>query len=459
MAAEFDIAAHQKALDETPNRHDFWRAAYATMLADWRLEDILEFFAARPLTVDGRTYAGADLLEHFWGEKGRITKGWNYQGVNALEPFMVEKGYDPFAFMRKLLFRNNRATYMPGKVVLGWFYPVMETIFNRYDPREMAFHIIRVFTEAYLPDHVHCRVGRVKEGEWTLTYMMYAADRTFRTASPLNFDHIAGPQILAAPRMLDLPEFEDIAYVGDCRRPEDILWHGEFGRGAEGLRMDGRIIARWQRLSAFARRLSLDFGGLDIPDRDVLVAEEDIACPRRKRTVVYRGCAYGAPGYISRIRHKKVSRAERKFMRHFVADAAREEDLFHPELERRHFALMERTRRRLDFAWWEGDESITINGEHLTKGIPARILRNILQGFIKGRTEFEYREFKRDDDISLGQKNSNFEVRLYRLMGTLAERCADFRIEKSERGRFRVNCPCPVGLLEREGTVQKAGNG
>jgi hypothetical protein len=88
------------------------------------------------------------------------------------------------------------ATYMPGKIVLGWFYPVMDTIFNRYDPREMAFHLIRIFTEAYLPNHVHCRVGRVRDGEWTLTYMMYASDRTFRTANPLNFDHIAGPQIL-----------------------------------------------------------------------------------------------------------------------------------------------------------------------------------------------------------------------------------------------------------------------
>jgi hypothetical protein len=251
--------------------------------------------------------------------------------------------------------------------------------------------------------------------------------------------------------MIDLPEFEDIAYVGDCRRPEDILWTGEFGRDAEGLRMDGRIIARWERLSAFARRLSLDLGGLDIPDRDVLVAEEDIACPRRKRTVVYRGCAYGAPGYISRIRHKKVSRAERKFIRHIVADAAREENLFHPELERRHYAILERARRRLEFAWWEGDESMTFNGEHLTKGIPARILRNILQGVIGGRTEFEYREFKRDDDISMGQKNSNFEVRLYRLMGTLGEKCPGFRIEKLGRGRFKANCAYPVVLQDREG--------
>jgi hypothetical protein len=70
-----------------------------------------------------------------------------------------------------------------------------------------------------------------------------------------------------------------------------------------------------------------------------------------------------------------------------------------------------------------GDESIVLNGEHLTKGVPAKILRSVLAAYTReGRTVFEYRDFKRDFDISLGQKNSNFEIRFYRLMEKLAER-------------------------------------
>lgn len=48
----------------------------------------------------------------------------------------------------------------------------------------------------------------------------------------------------------------------------------------------------------------------------------------------------------------------------------------------------------------------------------------------------------------MGQKNSNFEVRFYRLVEKLGERCPEFRIEEAERGRFTVAANCKVLLEE-----------
>lgn len=443
------LESHRREIEESPNRHDFWRSSYATMLSDWRAQDIQDFFADKPLTVGGKVYFGADLLNLFWSTNGTISTIWNYSSVNALEPFMIERGYDPFLFMRKMLHRNNRATYMPGKVILGWFYPLMDRIFNRYDPREMAFNLIAVFTEAYLPHHLHRRIKKVVSEGWTDSYLMYASDKSFRTTFDLNFDHIAGEQIKAAPRIINLPEFEDITYVCDCRRPEDVLWAGAFERREEGLFQDGRLIARYDRFQAFADRLDFDLKSYRIPDRDILVAEEDIACSRRGRTVFYRGCAYQAPAYVSRVRHRKIPGKERKLIHHLVLDTLDEGALFGPELEARHRALVASLEKRLKFTYRPGEESMDLDGVHLIKGIPAKILRHILLAFRQGKTEFEYREFKRDFEISLGQKNANFEVRFYRLVEKLAEKCPAFRIEKVERGRFVVRAACPVEVADQ----------
>lgn len=433
---------------EALNRHDFWRAGYATMLSEWRPEDIREFLLARPLTVENRTYAGADLAALLWNEKGFVTTAWNYDGVNALEPFMVERGYDPFHFIRRLLFRNNGATYMPGKVILGWFYPLMDKVFNRYDPREMVFNLIAVFTETYLPHHVHRRIRKSRDGEWTLSFLMYATDKTFQSSLDLNFDLIAGEQIKAAPRILDLPEFDDVTYIADCRSPESVLGEGDFNRDEQGLHLDGRLIARPESFFDFASRWELDIKGYKVPDREVLVAGEDVFCPRRNRVVIYRDCAYQAPAYISRVRHKKIANKDRRLIQHLVTDSLLEEDLFSPEIRRRHLEMIKSLEKRLVFEYWDRDESITLNGEHLTKGVPAKILRHILLAVREGRSEFEYREFKRDFEISMGQKNSNFEVRFYRLIEKLEEKCAELRIERAERGRFNVRIACPMELVD-----------
>lgn len=434
---------------EPVTRHDFWRASYATMLTELPEADTAEFFASHPMRLAGRTYEGLDLIEHLWKEKSSITLDWNYEAVNALEPFLVRKGHDARMFMKKLLHRNNRATYMPGKIVLSWFYPVMDKVFDTFDPREMVFHLIAVYTETYLPGHFHRRIKKEIDRDWMRSYLIYVSDTAFKRIRDFNFDHIAGPQIQYFPRMLNLPEFEGISYLADGRRIEDVVWEGEVSRKDGILTLDGKPLARRSSFLRFAESHALEFRKLNPPDWEIYVAEEDHFCPVRKRIVVYRGCAYGAPGYISVVRHRKIPNQERKLLDHMITDAALEGDLFGPDVADRHAALCAWLRRTLEFIYFAGDESISVNGVHLTKGVPAKILRNIIAARVRqGRKEFEYRDFKRDFEISAGQKNANFEVRFYRLMKKLEEAAPSIAIVKSGRGRFTLESKSVLELKE-----------
>ena len=181
----------------------------------------------------------------------------------------------------------------------------------------------------------------------------------------------------------------------------------------------------------------------------MLVALEDIHCPVRMRRVIYKGCAYEAPAYITVIKHRKSTPDERKLLKHMLRDTMEEDELFPPEVVRRHEELIRSLEKKTVFTYHPEDESIALNGEYFTKGVPAKILRSILAAYLReGRTVFEYRDFKRDFEISLGQKNSNFEIRFYRLMDKLSGKDCGVRIEKGDRGRFALTVGCKVVLEE-----------
>jgi hypothetical protein len=435
--------------DETLNRHDFWRGCYATMLAELKREEILEFFAALPMEKGGRKIEGVEFFELLWTEKGLIPMDWNYGSTHPIEKFLIDRGYDAVAFFRKMLHRNNRATYMPGKTLFSWFYPVIDKFFDRFDPREIVLHLITVYTENYVEGTIHRRVKKVVDGEWMYSYMMFIGHKSFKKFYVFNFDFIVGEQFRAFPRMMDLPEFDDISLLADCQRIEDIIWSGTFSRDEKGLLMDGHLVSVPDGYHAFLDRNGCGYRKLGVPDWPVMVALEDIHCPIRKRRVIYKGCAYEAPSYITVIKHRKNTLDERRLLQHMLQDTVKEDELFPPEVIRRHEELVRCLERKAVFVYHASDESMTLNGEHLIKGIPAKILRNVLIGHLSdGRTEFEYRDFKRDFEISLGQKNSNFEVRFYRLIEKLEEKERGLRIVKGERGRFTLITTCKVVLQE-----------
>jgi hypothetical protein len=76
-------------------------------------------------------------------------------------------------------------------------------------------------------------------------------------------------------------------------------------------------------------------------------------------------------------------------------------------------------------------------------------MKSLLEAYARtGKQEFEYRDFKRDFEISLGQKNPNFEVRFYRLVEKLRVESQGVRIEKTGRGRFRFSVDGEFGYRE-----------
>jgi hypothetical protein len=109
------------------------------------------------------------------------------------------------------------------------------------------------------------------------------------------------------------------------------------------------------------------------------------------------------------------------------------------------------TLRRHAIVLHGGDEVITVDGEYLIRGLPARILWKLLRlRDEQGRTEFTNRELRLDKTLNLPDWKDNLETRLLLLRRRLEQKCPEIRIVPRARGRFGLELDCAVLLVQEQ---------
>lgn len=102
--------------------------------------------------------------------------------------------------------------------------------------------------------------------------------------------------------------------------------------------------------------------------------------------------------------------------------------------------------------YYAADDSIFIDDEYLIKGVAGRVLRRLLQSYLRERrVEFTNREMRLDAGLELPDIKDNLEARLILLRRRLEDRNAFLRLHPTGRGRFRLDVARPFVLLEAEG--------
>jgi adenylate cyclase len=93
------------------------------------------------------------------------------------------------------------------------------------------------------------------------------------------------------------------------------------------------------------------------------------------------------------------------------------------------------------------NDSVFLGDDYLIKGVAGSIFAALVREHVeKGRTEFSNRELRLHPGVRLPDASDNLEARLLLLARRLAERDAGVSIEKTGRGRFRLQVRRPLRL-------------
>lgn len=95
------------------------------------------------------------------------------------------------------------------------------------------------------------------------------------------------------------------------------------------------------------------------------------------------------------------------------------------------------------------NDSVFVDNDYLIKGVAGAILWKLLRDHaLLGRSEFSNRELRLDPSLRLPDVTDNLEARLVLLRRRLIEHGPYIRIDKTGRGRFRLQVQRPVELIE-----------
>lgn len=98
------------------------------------------------------------------------------------------------------------------------------------------------------------------------------------------------------------------------------------------------------------------------------------------------------------------------------------------------------------------NDSVFVDDSYLIKGVAGAIFWKLASDYVlHGRTEFSNRELRLDPSIRLPDVTDNLEARLLLLQRRLTDHGPHIRIEKTGRGRFRLQVTRPMVLQEIQG--------
>ncbi len=442
-------------------RNDILKLLYAGMILEIPEADVRAFWARHPLPDAPSGKEEIHLFTTLWQERKYSSIDYLVDVFGDVEPFLVSHGIDTVAFIKKTFQRISRGMLISAKSILRWGKPFLSYFYMEKDPRPLILSVIEYFTDQLAPGVVHKLLKQKSEGIWhsaTLMVMYSQAVEQLRLYKkvyikdfpPYDCELWTGMLVQSTPYCMNMPPFEELHMLSDCRTVEQILPNENIAVTKDTLYINDEKYGEVIPFGTFCERNNLKLRKYKIPSKRVILVTGDYYCPERKRVVLHAGCAYSAPIYLYNFRYRKGVIKPDDFMANIIDEAIGDTVNGWADAQKSHEALLEKIAFKADVVYFKDEESISINGEHVTKFAQAKILRKMFDAYSKnGQTLFELREFKRDENIIYDPLNPNLNIRIKRLMKLMEDSCPAISITRAGRGKIQFNVTCKVSYSEQ----------
>lgn len=425
----------------------FLKQVYASMLHNMELSKAREFWNSQWSCAKDTFPSKSDFYFKLWQVQTRFDFQTVVKFSKNLESFVSRQGTDIAGLIHDA-FHYGRSLTESARFLLHQCAPILQNLFTAEDTRKQILysvgHLTLKFTSGIhniLLDHT--TGDDMHETRFLLSYPEEANCPDFNSELWIVL------LVKYLPTLFSLDPYEDHFMVSDCRKIKEIVPQAQIVN--DTLIINGEVFGRVNYFYDFCKKKSVLFKVLEhkIPDSPVIELRKDYTCPQTGRIILHKGCAYEAPTPIYGFRYKPQKGKQSHNLGAFIETATADGTALDTEVSHRHTLMIKTLKEKVDVKFFKTDESISVNGKHLVKCVPAKILRHIIASYLQsGQTDFEYKEIIKTRDIIMDYTNPNIAIRLKRLSLMLKNNFPQLSIIMNGRGRFKITVNCELEYSE-----------
>jgi hypothetical protein len=439
-----------------PKKSDYFvsnaviRYYYGSMLLEFSIEDVREFFQGLPLTIDGKQLTERELFNFIWDEKKRTPLNFINGLFTAIEPFCIKKGIDCSEFVHKTFKKNLWGT---TGTLLTFLERVGKLLLPIADFKVVFSKNMHVIAKKICSvNYQRCiRVEKKQDGTLKMMYAFacdYSFQRSFKPYFEMEFSF--APQHKYLPCRFGDTSFDGYEINAELPGVDDLIDSKSGPRIHDGIFSIGRHrLGHTERFFEYLKNNAITLIGLDYcPDIEVVMMEEGYYCPVRKRVVLKKGCIYGAPVALMTFWYKpKDAKLRFNPLVKIADELLKPEQTVFWQVKQKHEALLRSLSPKIVVEYTPATSSVFCNKRFVTSGTQGKILHRIVKSYVdEGRTEFQRREFVIDRDLISTVTNTGFSTRLNRIIICLNNGCFGMEIRKKVRGKFEFVAAADVEL-------------
>jgi len=427
---------------------------YSLFLDEFDFSQIRDFWQNNLYQEKSVTLQEHETYSKLWNADSKTSFEYLIKIMNSLETFLLSNNITLTEFYEKLS-KTCRFPFVPANLILTEIKPYLYA-FYKFNTTATAFNLIyRLFRRYCINMNllngqtIFYKVNDKEANDYILqiNYDDIIIKKIYFDLNTLFFKII--DNILS---VLNMPDFKYMKCIHDVRPVYDILngfcdniaINPDFTFTIND-KIYGRIIdAADKTENSFNHELhSKERYFLN----KTITISEDYYCPIRKRIVLHKGCTYNSPFYLFLFSYDNQYKIKKQFLSEVIIESPKESSLDKHIIK--HKQLLKICTKGTMLNYNKTHQKISINNKHLISGIPAKILRKIINAYLfEGRKEFSYHEFRNDPELNLDIFKPNLDVRINRLITKLHSECNEISLEKKERGKITLNVDGTIDLIE-----------
>ncbi|MFP4164668.1 MAG: hypothetical protein ACLFVE_11850 [Chitinispirillaceae bacterium] len=425
----------------------FLKQIYASMLHNMEASQVRSFWNSQWESAKELFPNKTDFYFRLWQAQTRFDFRTVVKFSKNLESIATRQNID-IARLIDDAFHFGRNLTESARFFLHHSAPILQDLLTADDSRKQLLYYVRHLTEKFssgihnlLLDHT--TRDNLHETRFLLSYPQDDCCCGFNSELWIVL------VIKYLPTLFSLDPYENHYMLCDCRSVSEIIPSARIFNNL--LIINENIYGRTTHFYGFCKKKSILFKVLKqrIPDSPCIEVHKDFSCPRTGRIILHKGCIYGAPVSIYGFRYKSQKTNTIHGLESFIETATAETSTLDKEVNHKHLLLMKTIGTKAQVTYFKADESISVNGNHLVKSVPAKIIRYIIKSYLQfGKTRYEYKDFSKKSDIIFDSNNPNIAIRLKRLSTVLEKSFPQLNIIMNGRGKFRIEVNCKLEYTE-----------